>query len=228
MQTPSSPYIPQIRLEQLDPAQAPDLTQFYQMMNEPDLLPRPEDEFRAAAESGLMFVVLDGAAIVAAAGVFDVQDGYVELGATGVVARFRGYQLQQLLARVRVAAVVAHQGKTIEQTTAIKPANVASNKSMASIGFTPWANPISAMTAPCAGCVTPPGPGRTCCCDFLHLPAAAKHQRVEELLSEVAHRGAIFTRTNKQTQHVIHIAVNTVIVEGAHRRDLEEYVQAGP
>ena len=54
------------------------------------VLPRPEADYRAAAEKGLFFVVEEGGAIVAATGVFDLIDGSkVETGSTFVAPALR-------------------------------------------------------------------------------------------------------------------------------------------
>jgi len=71
----------------------------------PYVLGRPESELKAAAETGLFFIVTDaaGSEILATSAVFSLRDGaYVEIGTTYVDESLRGFRLQELFMRIRV------------------------------------------------------------------------------------------------------------------------------
>jgi hypothetical protein len=182
-------------------------------------------------ENGVFFVALHGTAIVAAAGVFDVANSYVELGATGVDVGFRGHKLQRILALTRVAAVVANQGRLITPTTAIKPSNQDSQTNMRAVGFVNWTNPIPEMLVPCAPCPERASAnlvGRPCCCEMLILPRPQKHDAVISFLTQVPGIGAIVRRSNRANTSEIEVEMNTIIATGPHRQDLDDYARTGP
>ncbi len=233
VQIGSRAYTRTLRLTEADPDQAADIRAFHKTVtdpNDPNLVDRSEAELRTAADTGLLFVVLDGSTIVAAAGAFDVADGYVELGGTGVAHAFRGFRLQRLLAITRISATVAHQGRGTEQTTAIKPQNAPSLRSMTGVGFVPWRNPINEMYVPCGSCTSAAGlTGRRCCCDYYILPPAQKHWNVAVFLSQVTNAGSIVTLTDRNAGgSSLEVVMDTIVATGPHRLDLEDYRRTGP
>jgi len=165
---------------------------FYQSSSDPFLLPRPADDFRQAVQRGQHFLVHRDGELVAASGVFDYDANrpFVELSETLVLPPLRGYRLQSLFFRLRVASVVLTQGPGVEITTAIDPANTASLASMKKQGFVPWASAIPEAYASCPTCrnrEAAMNAGRQCCCDFYVLPVEQARARVRELLDDSIH-----------------------------------------
>ena len=216
-----------VLLREADPSEAGAVLDFYTALNDPNLLDRDLVELRGAADNGLLFVVLDGPDLVAAAGVFDIADDHVEFGATGVSVPYRGHKLQQLLARTRAAATVAHHGRFDVHTTAIKPSNHPSRKNMTDVGFTPWHTPIAAMTSVCAPSGTRPGcaqyqglVGRPCCCDFYILEPHRKHRCIAQFLADVPAPGSVVALFNKYGTSRLDVQMETIVAGGPHRLDL--------
>jgi hypothetical protein len=156
----------------------------------PYVLGRPESELKAAAETGLFFIVTDAvdAEVFATSAVFSLRDGeYVEIGTTYVEERLRGFRLQELFMRIRIGSVVWTQGTHVKITTAIDPSNGPSLRSTQRCGFSSMSEPIEEQLAPCLGCAKRPAPesGRPCCCSFYVLPVTAARDSVRELLAQV-------------------------------------------
>lgn len=110
------------------PDEAPRLVNFYEKANDPNVLPRPEKEFRRAAEKGAFFIVETEGELAAASGVFEIAptvDTHAEAGGTYVMPRFWGCGLQSTLIEARVAAAVVNLAGTI-LVTAVKPSNAPS------------------------------------------------------------------------------------------------------
>lgn len=148
------------------------------------VLPRPEADYRAAAEKGLFFVIEENNDIVAATGVYDLVEGSkVETGSTYVDTPFRGYGIQQLFFQVRIANVVATQGPNVEITTAVNPENSHSLQNAQRAGFVSML-PIPEQIAPCVSCPKKAGLpfARACCCDFWTLTIDKRRAVVQGLL----------------------------------------------
>src|SRR4051812_19749511 len=156
----------------------------YEAWGDGFVLPRPEADYRAAAEKGLFFVVEREGAIVAATGVYDLIDGSkVETGSTYVEKTFRGYGVQQLFFQVRIASVVVTQGTGVEITTAVNPSNHHSLTNAQKAGFVPM-SAVAEQIAPCISCPKKANlpDERICCCDFWTLPIDKRRSTVQTLL----------------------------------------------
>ncbi len=162
-----------------------------------NLLWRPYQEFRAAVENGLFFVIEDaGGNFMAGAGVFDLANpGEKELGMCYAQQEWRGYGLQELLLHVRVCVATLGQmpdkdaGKFAATRyaaliTGLKPANAHSAANTAGLGFKPLGTPSAALFMACTSCRTRPvqGAGRKCCCDFFALADARRREVIEKCL----------------------------------------------
>lgn len=162
-----------------------------------NLLWRPYDEFKAAVENGLFFVIENAVgSFMAGAGVFDLPGSVEkELGMCYVKKEWRGYGLQNLLLQIRIcAATLGHvPDKSGEDAatksfaaliTGVKPANEHSAANTEGLGFEPLPTPPSALFNACASCRTPPAPdsGRKCCCDFFYLSDPRRAEAIEKSL----------------------------------------------
>ncbi len=162
-----------------------------------NLLSRPYDEFKAAVENGLFFVIENTAGnFMASAGVFDLATpGEKELGMCFVKKGWRGYGLQTLLLHIRICAATLGQVPDTNADnaatksyaaliTGVKPANARSAANTGEIGFEPLATPSAALFIACAACRTPlaSDPGRRCCCDFFSLSDARRAEVIEKSL----------------------------------------------
>lgn len=164
---------------------------FYDKHREPFLLPRPDTDFQRAVARGQHFLLERDDDIAAASGVFDYseQSRFVELSETLVLEDLRGYGLQGVFFRLRIASVVAMQGTSVGITTAIDPGNGASAHNMLKQGFEPWTEVVSEAYASCPTCMhrsRVESEHRRCCCDFFLLPVEAARERVRILLDESA------------------------------------------
>jgi hypothetical protein len=177
---------PRVKLSPARPEESSRIYAFYQEAQDPGVLPRPEADLEQAAEKGLFFVGRSGGKIVAVAGVFDLGlDPYVELGGTFVAPSVRGFGLQGLLFKLRIAATVVNQGSDARMLTAINPANTPSAKNATKAGFISWTNPASAVLEPCVNCPKRSAAlvaNRRCCCDFFVLPDNEARKQVREFL----------------------------------------------
>jgi hypothetical protein len=101
--------------------------------------------------------------------------------------RLRGFRLQELFFRIRIASVVWSQGTGIQITTAIDPSNERSLRSTRTCGFRDMTELIDEQLVPCAGCTKRPaaGSGRACCCNFYVLPDDAARGAVRAFLEQV-------------------------------------------
>jgi hypothetical protein len=158
-----------------------------------NLLPRPFDEVRRAAEEGLFFLIEDASgAFIAGAGVFDLSDPSLkELGMAYVTPNWQGFGIQKLLLQVRVCGATLAQVPDAQMPgtdyakllTAIKPSNLPSLTNAKKSGFEPLPPPIHpALLEPCELCANPKGPGRICCCDYYHLTHRARAKQIRESL----------------------------------------------
>jgi hypothetical protein len=198
-----------------------------------NLLWRPYQEFRAAVENGLFFVIEDeSASFMAGAGVFDLANpGEKELGMCYVKQEWRGYGLQALLLHVRVCVATLGQmpdkeaGKCAATSyaaliTGVKPANAYSGANTAQLGFKPLATPSPALFMACASCRTPPVPdtGRKCCCDFFALADVRRKQVIEKSLQMES-----WSRTRNDDQLVVALKVHHLL-DPNFRRVLQDAV----
>ena len=95
-------------IETARPADYEQILSFLRAANEEKLLPRPAGDYRRAIDSGLFCVARSAGQLVAVAGAFvlsDVEPILIEMGSCYVAPAFRGFGLQKLLVRARIAAV---------------------------------------------------------------------------------------------------------------------------
>lgn len=154
---------------------------------EDKLLRRPEGDYRRSIEAGLFCVVRSEGALVGIAGAFPLSEGepaLVEMGSCYVAPPFRGFGLQKLLVRARIAAVVAGVDPNARILTAITPQNLGSRASILKAGFEPLGEHERLLIELCAYCVARPGAAsdRLCCCDFFHIPRSRQRSEIAALL----------------------------------------------
>lgn len=178
--------------------------------DDPYVLGRPESELKAAAEAGLFFIITDLAdsKVLGTSAVFNLRnDEYVEIGTTYVGEELRGFRLQALFMRIRIASVVWSQGPTVQITTAIDPTNDRSLKSTRRCGFCEMGTLLDEQLAPCVGCNKrpPPGSANPCCCGFFVLPIDAARSQVQKLLDQVV--SGVVSLRNEETGEEIELFV---------------------
>ncbi len=154
---------------------------------EEKLLRRPEGDYRRSIEAGLFCIVRSEGALVGIAGAFPLSEGepaLVEMGSCYVAPPFRGFGLQKLLVRARIAAVVAAVDPNARILTAITPQNLGSRASILKAGFEPLGEHERLLIELCAYCVARPGEAsdRLCCCDFFHIPRSRQRSEIAALL----------------------------------------------
>jgi hypothetical protein len=214
-------------LRAASPDESSQLLKALEKWADPYVLARPESELKAAAETGLFFLVTDpnNSEILATSAVFSLRDGeYVEVGTTYVDERLRGYRLQELFFRIRIASVVWSQGTSIRITTAIDPTNERSLKSTRSSGFCDMTTLIDEQIGPCVDCKKRPSAdtGRVCCCNFYELPDDAARAAVKELLEQVV--GGITTLRNRSGDEIELLVAAKVATDADARTALGEFV----
>jgi hypothetical protein len=200
---------------------------FYNTHKDPNVLPRPEADFRRSAEKGLFFIGMENNQAVAVAGVFDLDDpGYVELGGTLIDPSTRGFGLQNLLFRIRIASVLLHQDLNTVMMTAIDPKNTRSAANAMKSGFSPWSNPVTAVFAPCVSCSKEPqakSSGRRCCCDFYLLPEPNIVSAVDQLLKEFSSSATVVYYSN-YTPQTLDVSLHSIIMTPLYRQILADYI----
>jgi hypothetical protein len=150
---------PPVRLAGLmRPANERDLDnilRFFTEVGDPNVLPRPAEDYRRAVTSGLFYLVEVEGHIAAAAGIFFLREELhspLEMGSCYVAPVIRGFGIQKLLIRVRVAASVAFLDPDADICTAVKPKNKQSINSILSAGFVPLTQRIPLLLEPCGSC----------------------------------------------------------------------------
>ena len=154
---------------------------------EDKLLRRPEGDYRRSIEAGRFCGVRSEGALVGIAGAFPLSEGepaLVEMGSCYVAPPFRGFGLQKLLVRARIAAVVGEVDSNARILTAITPQNLGSRASILKAGFEPLSEHERLLIELCAYCVARPGAAsdRLCCCDFFHIPRSRQRSEIAALL----------------------------------------------
>ena len=161
---------------------------FYKAKHDPSVLPRRETDLRDAAAKGLFFIAHAQRRPVALAGVFDLGDiPYAELGGTLIDEPHRGFGLQRLLFRLRIAAVVVNQGPDVQMISAIDRLNKVSADNALKSGFSAWTDPAPSVFEPCTSChkrAAAVSANRRCCCDFYLLPSPKARTAVQGLLAD--------------------------------------------
>lgn len=202
------------------------ILRFYKRLNNEYVVLRPLNDLEAAAANGLFFIVKVDDEIRAVAGAFDFgPTALVELDGTLVDEPLRGFGLQRLLFRLRVAAVILNQGTAAQMFIAVDPTNAASRSNAQNCGFDDWTPPDEAVFESCSTChrrENAAAMGRRCCFDYLGISIEKARQQVGKLLKESGEPPNL-TLTNKRTGAQLSLIIRSnVIVE--HRALLEEFV----
>jgi hypothetical protein len=161
---------------------------FFERAGDPNVLPRPEEDYRRSVQAGLFYMVEMNGKLVAAAGIFYLDNqnqGPLEMGSCYVAPEARGFGLQKVLIACRIAAATILLDVEAPIYTAIKPGNGPSLKSVKDGGFQPLTEPEPLLIEPCSSCNTQPGSGsgRICCCDFFYLPLRNRCTAIRDLLA---------------------------------------------
>lgn len=180
-------HVEQVTIETAQPSDAGAILAFLRAANDEKLLPRPAADYASAIEAGLFCVARSGRRLVAVAGAFvlsGVAPILIEMGSCYVAPSFRGFGLQKLLVRARIAAVVALVDPQARILTAITPQNLGSLTSILKAGFEPLTEDARLLIELCAYCAVRPGEGsgRLCCCDFFHMPRQRQRSEIAALL----------------------------------------------
>ena len=106
------------------------------------------------------------------------------MGSCYVTSAFRGFGLQKLLVRARIAAAIALVDPDARILTAISPQNLGSRASVLKAGFEPLTEDARLLTELCAYCAARPGATseRLCCCDFFYIPQHRQRDEIAALL----------------------------------------------
>lgn len=163
------------------------LLAFYESNPDRFLLPRPSREFAASVDRGQFFVITHNEEIIAASGVFDYAGAlpFVELAETFVSPDFRGFGIQSVFFKIRIASVILYQGPSVGITTAIDKGNEPSVRTMRQQGFGVWTAPNPEVYTSCETCPNKSTKG-SCCCDFYLLPVDKAREAVRDLLEQTA------------------------------------------
>lgn len=207
------------------PDEAPRLVNFYEKAADPNVLPRPEKEFRLAAEKGAFFVIENEEELIAASGIFEIAPDvhtHAEAGGTYVAPKFWGCGLQSTLIEARVAATVVNLAGMI-LVTAVKPTNAPSlGNVVKGAGFELWRTPIKELLIACTTCEQLASlSGRPCCCDFYTLGAEPSRAAVRRLLGKLP---SYRTRPSTHDGVVLDLSFRGLLFENSeHLDDLREF-----
>ncbi len=199
---------------------------FLRAANDEKLLPRPADDYRRSIEAGLFCLARSRGELIAVAGAFvlsAVEPILVEMGSCYVTPSFRGFGLQKLLVRARVAAVVALVDSNARILTAITPQNLGSRASILKAGFEPWSEHARHLIELCAYCVARPSESskRLCCCDFFHIPGSRQRNEIAALLRPGP---VLASRANGDR---LSVTMGIDVLKPPHRAALEAFADAG-
>jgi hypothetical protein len=84
---------------------------FFERANDPNVLPRPFEDYRRSIELGLFYTVKVDDQLIAAAGVFPLHEHKIspmEMGSCFVAPVARNFGIQKLLIRPRIAASILY------------------------------------------------------------------------------------------------------------------------
>ncbi len=169
------------------PSETEEILGFLRAAEEDKLLPRPAEDYRLSIGKGLFCAARKGGQLIAVAGAFVLSGAdpvLVEMGSCYVAPAFRGFGLQKLLVRARIAAVIALCGPDARILTAISPQNLGSRASILKAGFEPLMEDAKLLIDLCAYCAARPGEtsDRLCCCDFFYIPPERQRSEIAALL----------------------------------------------
>lgn len=198
---------------------------FLRAADDEKLLPRPDDDYRRAIGSGLFCIARSEGRLIAVAGAFvlsHVEPILIEMGSCLVAPSFRGFGLQKLLVRARIAAVISLIDPDARILTAITPQNLGSRASILKAGFEPLTEDARLLMELCAYCATRPGEAsdRLCCCDFFYIPRSRQRSEISALL-----QGGPITvfRANGDS---LSVEIDIDALRGSRRAALEAFVDA--
>jgi GNAT superfamily N-acetyltransferase len=213
-------------IETARPADYEPILGFLRAANDEKLLPRPAGDYRRAIDSGLFCVARSAGLLVAVAGAFvlsDVEPILIEMGSCYVAPAFRGFGLQKLLVRARIAAVVALIDPDARILAGITPQNLGSRASILKAGFEPLSAHERLLLELCAYCAAKPAEtsGRLCCCDFFHIPRERQRSEIAALLRPGA------ARATRGSGEVLSVAMEIDALKPPHRAALEAFAGQG-
>jgi hypothetical protein len=160
---------------------------FLRIANDKNVLGRPTEDYRQAVESGLFYKAEMNRQLIGVAAVFMLSErppALLEMGSCYIVPELRGFGLQKLLVRARIASVVARVDPDAKILTAISPNNLGSRRSILKAGFEPLTEDARLLIELCAYCTSRPAAssGRECCCDFFYIPRQRQRSEIRALL----------------------------------------------
>ncbi|MEJ0095218.1 MAG: hypothetical protein WDN46_17985 [Methylocella sp.] len=174
-------------IQNAGPADSAEVLDFLRLAADKRLLPRPVGDYRRAIEAGLFYAARIDRRQIAVAAVFMLSDRtppLLEMGSCLVAPEVRGFGLQKLLVRARIAAVIALVDPEAQILTAITPQNHGSRASILKAGFEPLLEDARLLIELCAYCPSRPGAlsDRECCCDFFYIPRRRQRSEIAALL----------------------------------------------
>ncbi len=169
------------------PAGSAEALDFLRVAADRKLLPRPAGDYSRAIASGLFYTARVDRRLAAVAAVFMLSKRtppLLEMGSCFVAPEFRGFGLQKLLVRARIASVIALVDPEARILTAITPHNLGSRASILKAGFEPLTEDARLLIELCAYCPSRPGASsdRECCCDFFYIPPHRQRSEIAALL----------------------------------------------
>ncbi|WP_374308092.1 hypothetical protein [Methylocella sp.] len=187
------------------------------------LLRRPDADYVEAIGAGLFCLAHMGERLVAVAGAFVLSaepPAIVEMGSCYVAPCARGFGLQKLFVRARVASVAALVDPNARIMTAVSPQNLNSRASVLKAGFAPLEGDARLLTELCAYCPTRPDAcsNRLCCCDFFYIPREKQLGEIAALLEEPV---VTVARGNGER---LRVSIEVDALKGAARERLERLV----
>jgi GNAT superfamily N-acetyltransferase len=209
------------------PEDVSDILRFFELANDPNVLPRSEEDYGRSVENGLFYVVESDDQLIAAAGLFYLNahdNGPLEMGSCFVAPDARGFGLQKLLALPRIASATIFYDQNEPIYTAIKPDNAPSLKSITDMGFEPLTSPIPLLVELCITCKsrTEIGSRRICCYDFFHIAPRKRCEAVSKLLKSRT------VSLRRKDGAVMEVEMNVQLLNvPAYRSALQEFVR-GP
>lgn len=186
---------------------------------------RPEAIAREIAGGYLVIGEQAGTIVTAAGATKYLGAQSIELGGCVVTAALRGYGLQKLLLRVRIATVVMYDGTAIRILSVIHPGNTASLKSATAVGFVPVPTPDEVL-ALCATCDERPVMGtesaERCCSTTLEVKLPDIRHAVRDLLNATRENGVTLEHGSGSTP-ALAVNLDVRILRGRDRDALQEF-----
>ncbi|PNG25156.1 GNAT family N-acetyltransferase [Methylocella silvestris] len=204
---------------------AAEILAFLRASGDDKLLPRPDSDYRSSIEAGIFCLARSEGRLIGVAGAFVLSGSppvLIEMGSCYVAAEFRGFGLQKLFVRARIAAATAliHQDARI--LTAITPQNLGSRASVLKAGFEPLTEDSRLLMELCGYCAARPGEtsDRLCCCDFFYIPRGRQLDEIEALLD------APTVASGRDNGEQLIVSIDIDALKGAPRARLDALVTA--